>query len=146
MLVKTVSRWMRWQGIRGPNRNALISLSTTVFDESASSVLNAHSTMVSSLKSWLCYFRSFSKVATKLSCLSLLLDKVYWTFNIILNFEDDLVSWIQFKNMIKKTSFKLRPSNQHLELVNPRVADLTDVCHRAWTSLHDIDHDMWPWW
>ena len=44
--------------------------------------------------------------------------------------------------MIKKTSFKLRPSNQHLELVNPRVADLTDVCHRAWTSLHDIDHDI----
>ena len=65
-------------------RNALISVSTTVFD--------VHSTMVSSLKSWLCYFRSFSKVATKLSCLSLLLDKVYWTFNIILNFEDDLGS------------------------------------------------------
>ena len=42
--------------------------------------------------------------------------------------------------MDKKTSFKLRPSNQHLELVNPRVADLTDVYHRAWTSLHDIDH------
>ena len=89
---QTVSRWMRWQGIRAPNRNALISVSTTVFDESASSVLNAHSTMVSSLKSWLCYFRSFSKVATKLSWLSLLLDKVYWTFNIILNFEDDLGS------------------------------------------------------
>ena len=72
----------------GDQTNALISVSTTVFDESASSVLNAHSTMVSSLKSWLCYFRSFSKVATKLSCLSLLLDKVYWTFNIILNFDD----------------------------------------------------------
>ena len=145
MLVKTVSRWMRWQGIRGPNRNALISVSTTVFDESASSVLNAHSTMVSSLKSWLCYFRSFSKVATKLFCLSLLLDKVYWTF--ILNLEFWRWSWIlnSIKNMIKKTSFKLRPSNQHLELVNPRVADLTDVCHRAWTSLHDIDHDIWPW-
>ena len=28
--------------------------------------------------------------------------------------------------MIKET-FKLRPSNQHLELVNPRVADLTDI-------------------
>ena len=77
--------------VRGLNRYALISVSTTVFDESANSVLNAHSTMVSSLKSWLCYFRSFSKVATKLSCLSLLLDKVYRTFNIILNFEDDLV-------------------------------------------------------
>ena len=79
-------------GNQGPNRNALISISTTVFDESASSVLNAHSTMFFSLKSWLCYLRSFSKVATKLSCLSLLLDKVYWTFNIILNFEDDLGS------------------------------------------------------
>ena len=133
-------------GNQGTNRNALISLSTTVLDESARSVLNANSTMVSSLKSWLCYFRSFSKVATKLSCLSLLPDKVYWTSNIILNFEDDLGSKIQFKNMIKKTSFKLRPSNQHLELVNPRVADLTDVCHGAWTSLHDIDHDIWPWW
>ena len=78
------------ESIRGPNRYALISVSTTVFDESANSVLNAHSTMVSTLKNWLCYFRSFSKVATKLSCMSLLLDKVYWTFNMILNFEDDL--------------------------------------------------------
>ena len=104
------------------------------------------STMVSSLKSWLSYFRSFSKVATKLSCLSLLLDKVYWTFNIILNMKDDLGSSIQLQKMNKKTSFKLKPNNQHLELVNPRVADLTDVCHRAWTSLHDIDHDIWPWW
>ena len=50
-----------------------------------------------------------------------------------------------FKKMIKKTSFQLRPNNQHLELVNPRVADLTGVCHRAWTSLHDIDNDIWPW-
>ena len=83
-------------GNQGTKQNTLISVSTTVFDESASFVLNAHSTMVSSLKSWLCYFRSFSKVATKLSCLSLLLDKVYWTFNIILDFEDDLGSWIQF--------------------------------------------------
>ena len=55
-------------------------------------------------------------------------------------------------NMIKKTSFKLRPSNQHLELVNPRVADLTDVCHRAWTSLHstlimtcDLDDNFGSW-
>ena len=78
------------ESVWGPNRYALISVSTTVFDESANSVLNANSTMVSSLKSLLCYFRSFSKVATKLSCLSLLLDKVCWTFNIILNFEDDL--------------------------------------------------------
>ena len=35
--------------------------------------------------------------------------------------------------------------NQHLDLVNPRVADLRDVCQRAWTSLHDIDHGIWPW-
>ena len=32
-----------------------------------------------------------------------------------------------FLKMIKKTSFQLRPGNQHLELVNPRIADLTDV-------------------
>ena len=40
--------------------NALISVSTTVFGENASWALNAHSTKVSSLKSWLRYFRSFS--------------------------------------------------------------------------------------
>ena len=39
---------------------ALISVSTTVFGENVSWVLNAHSTKVSSLKSWLRYFRSFS--------------------------------------------------------------------------------------
>ena len=94
-------------GIRGPNRNALISVSTTVFDESASSVLNVHSTMISSLKSWLCYFRSFSKVATKLSCLSLLLDKAYMTLIMTFDLDDNLGSWAQFQKLIHTTSFRI---------------------------------------
>ena len=56
--VKTGSWWMRWQGIRW--QNALISVSITVVGENASWVLNAHSTKVSSLKSWFRNFRSFS--------------------------------------------------------------------------------------
>ena len=52
--------------------------------------------------------------------------------------------------MIKKASFKLRPSNQHLELVNSRVADWTDVFAigpgQAYNTLYgkygSINHDI----
>ena len=47
-------------GKESGDQNALISVSTTVFGENASWVLNAHSTKVSSLKNSLHYFRSFS--------------------------------------------------------------------------------------
>ena len=46
--------------------------------------------------------------------------------------------------MIDTTSFKLRP-NEHLDFFNPKVADLRDICHMAWVSVLDIDHDIWPW-
>ena len=79
----------------------------------------------------------------------LLLDKVYWTFTIILMFEDDLGSSIQFHTLIHTTTFKLRANNQHLYWVNPTVADLRHVWHMALVSLHAIDHDIWhrkwPW-
>ena len=119
-----------------------------MFDENASWVLNAHSTKVSSLKSWLRYFRSFSEAAAKLSCLAFLLDKVYWTFTITLDFEDDLKSWFPFKNWFIQHHLnldqKLRP-NEYLDFVNPIVVDLKNICHRARASLHDVDHDIWPW-
>ena len=51
-------------------KNALVSVSTTVFDESVSWALDVHYTKVCSLKNWLRYFRSFSIAATKLSCLA----------------------------------------------------------------------------
>ena len=47
-------------GKESGDQTALVSVSTTVFGENASWVLNAHSTKVSSMKSWLRYFRSFS--------------------------------------------------------------------------------------
>ena len=51
-------------------KSALISVSTTVFDEIASWALNAHSIKVCSLKNWFRYLRSFSEAATKLYCLA----------------------------------------------------------------------------
>ena len=85
-----------------------------------------------------------SKLITSSPVWPLLLDKVYWTFAITLNFEK--WSWIPNPvwKLIHTPSFKSRP-NKHFDLVNPTVADLRDVCHRAWASLHDIDHDIWPW-
>ena len=59
----------------------------------------------------------------------LLLDMVYWTFTIILNFEDGLGSSIQFQKLIQTTSFKPRANNQHLDWVNPTAADLREVWH-----------------
>ena len=136
--------WDGGESVRGPNKNALINVSTAVFNEIW--VMNAHS------KRFFFHWRSGSAISglsPKLLPSSLarplLLDTVYWTFTIILNFEDDLGSSIQFQKLIHTTSFKLRANNQHLDWVNPTAADLRDVCHRAWVSLHDINHNIWPW-
>ena len=45
--------------------------------------------------------------------------------SISLDLEDDLGSWKQFQKLIKKTSFKLKADNGHIDFVNP-TADLRD--------------------
>ena len=42
---------------------------------------------------------------------------------ITLDLGDDLTSWIEFKKLIR-TSFELKPNNQHMDFVNPTAADL----------------------
>ena len=133
------------ESVRGPNKNALIIVSTAVFNESAIWVMSAHSTKFF-------HWRSGSAIpGLSLNLLPsslarrLLLDDVYWTFTIIFKFEDDLGSSFQFQKLIYTTSFKLRANNQHMDWVNPTAADLRDVCHMAWVSLYDINHDIWPW-
>ena len=88
-----------------------------MFGESAIWVMNAHSTFFFT-EELVALFLSPKLLPSSLAR-RLLLDKVYWTYTIILNFEDDLGSSIQFQKLIYTTSFKLRANNQHLDWVNP---------------------------
>ena len=113
-------------------------------DESAIWMMNAHSTMFFHRRAGSAISGLFPKLLPSSLARRLLLDKVYWTFTIILIFEDDLGSSIQFQKLIHTTTFKLRANNQHLDWINPTVADLRGVWHMAWVSLHAINHDIWP--
>ena len=124
-------------------------ISTIVFGESAIWVMNAHSTKFFHRRAGSAISGLSPRLQPSSLARRLLLDMVYWTFTIILNFEDGLGSSIQFQKLIHATSFKLRANNQHLDWVNPIAAYLRDVWHMAWVSLHAIDHDIgprkWPW-
>ena len=91
-----------WDGRESEDqtKNALISVSTAELDGSAGWVLNAHSTKVSSLKS---YSRFFFKLLPTGPAWPLLKGKVYLTFTVtlkvILEHNSNFINW--FKHHLK---------------------------------------------
>ena len=73
-------------------KNALISVSTTVLGENSSCVLNVHSTKVIRRRAGCTISGLSPQLLLSSPAWPFLLDKIYWTFSITLNFEDDLGS------------------------------------------------------